>query len=1028
MSDSYEHEKPYGLTGQYQETPAPSDLDTPYDLHAVYDESAAGETQAINTIGFDASSFGITKTTYTQIIFTTGINQSGYGIPSLINRNRYYNINGFNASSFGQPTIQNLKRYLNPIGLNASAYGQAQVQSLRKYVNPAGFHASSLGTPVVYNLKQSINVQGFNPSGFGVAGIINLNRYYYFSGFNASSFGQPYIQNLKRYLHPIGFNSAAYGQAQIKNQRAYLTDTGRNFQAFGKAEIDYKEKHTTVAGINAIVFGNQMVAYAVRTIEMSSTNGDMASFGTQWIEYNPRYISPRGIFEQLPSNHQVSPTRFIRPEGLDAALFGTRIIPENQTIYPQGFAGSFGVNEVHNHRQYIQPKGFLTVGEFPEYRWGRADVWNQTQYIHTDGVKPPNLNLPDIERTKIFNLNRIITTFGTLHQRFGYQQIENNARVLSPTGIASPIEVNPTHTTVTDGVRYLAMLSIAAPVLGTWHNVRLAARLIQPQGFTASMFGMPHVENTRRNFRFIGMGEQSLFGRAMVADAVRTLSFEHRYTIAPPLIPLPTIKLGTRYIEPIGFDSSRLGRGEVVTRFNKVYPRWVHTNRVGEPIVHNVTPELRGRGQDLSEFGQTRIDLHTRYVRPDGLNAAIFGQCRISDAKQYIKAIGISPPTITRFHEVVRQGGQYIPHLIDFTGYGLETKNFEVGPLHKITQNVIRHESNQPMTIFGNTVVTANTIRVEPGYWEILFGTAEITHKNRKVFVAPFNDVFYEPPKPAVSPHTIYAGIINPPAQAIQNHPRPPLQLHPIDGLDTRGNVKDSGAVFGTPSLTHRHRQVRAQGYDLSSFGNTGVKQTIFFIRPKGWNSLRVGAIAPIGDQKISFREGVDTAEYGVATLQRVDPLNRTIRLQGVDWLSFGNNEAQLLRRNIHPSGFNALRMGSKKDDDQPFMWQGLRIGEHVPTDIGGGDLSLFGTAWISHWVREVLPVGLDYALVNEYDYTEFDLRLRVIRRESPDQTPAQQIKPTGFNASLITASDIKNKVHFIRPDGNSDQFRKGAF
>jgi hypothetical protein len=65
---------------------------------------------------------------------------------------------------------------------------------------------------------------------------------------------------------------------------------------------------------------------------------------------------------------------------------------------------------------------------------------------------------------------------------------------------------------------------------------------------------------------------------------------------------------------------------------------------------------------------------------------------------------------------------------------------------------------------------------------------------------------------------------------------------------------------------------------------------------------------------------------------------------------------------------------------------------------------------------------------VNEYDYTEFDLRLRVIRRESPDQTPAQQIKPTGFNASLITASDIKNKVHFIRPDGNSDQYRKGAF
>ena len=939
MVDAFEHEKPYNLIGQYQETPAPSELGEPYDLHAEYDESAAGETQAINAIGFNASSFGITKTTYTQIIFTTGINQSGYGIPSLINRNRYYNINGFNASALGQPTIQNLKRYLNPIGLNA----------------------------------------------------------------------------------------AAYGQAQVKNLRTYLTDTGRNFQAFGKAEIGYKEQHAIVAGINATIFGSQFVAHAVRVVEMSSVGGDMSRYGTQWIEYNPRYISPRGIFEQLPSNHQVSPTRFIRPEGLDAALFGTRIIPENQTIYPQGFAGAFGTSEIYNYNQYIQPKGFLSVGEFPEYRWGRADVWNKTQYLHAEGIKPPDLNLPDLSRTVVVNRSRTIQTFGTFHQRFGYQYIENKARLLKPVGIASPFEVNPSYTTATHGIRYLSPQSVHVSGVGNWHNVRLVARLIQPQGFTASMFGTPHVENTRRNYRFIGMGDQSHFGQAMISDAVRGLSFEHRYTIAPPLIPLPTIKLGTRYIEPVGFNSSRLGWAEVVTRFNKVYPRWLHINRVGEPIVRNVTPELRGRGQDLSEFGQARIDLHTRYVRPDGLNAAIFGQCRIGDAKQFIKAIGLAPPVITRFHEVIRQGGQYIPHLIDLTGRGIATQNFADGLVHKVYQNVIRPASTQPMTLFGSTVVTANTIRVEPGYWEILFGTAEITHKNRKVFVGEFNDVF-EPSKPAVSPHTIYAGIVNPPAQAINNHVRPVLPLHPIDGLDAFGNVKDSGAVFGTPSVSHFHRRIHAIGDDLSKFGNNAVKQMTFFIRPKGWNSLMVGMIAPIGNQKITFRKGLDTAEYGVATLQHVDQLHRTISLQGADWLRFGNNEAQLFHRNIHPAGLNALRMGSKKDNDQPYMWQGLRIGEHVPTNIGAGDLSSFGTAWISHWVREVVPVGLDYSLVNEYDYTEFDLRMRVIRRESPQQIPAQQIKPTGFNASLITASDIKNKVHFIRPDGNSDQYRKGAF
>ena len=934
MSDTYEHEKPYILTGEYIDGSEPSPLSTPCDLHAVYDETIGGLNRAINATGFSALSFGsLEAKLYTRYLVPSGVSSNAFGIPNVRNNNKYNFPVGFNASNFGQPTIQNLKRYLNPIGLNATVFGQAQVKSLR----------------------------------------------------------------------------------------TYLTDSGRNFQAFGDARISFKVQKANVLGINATVFGNQMVAYAVRTVEMSSTNGDMSRFGTQWLEYNPRYISPRGIFEQLPSNHLVSPTRFIRPEGFDAAGFGTRIIPENQKIYTQGIAGSFGNASVLNRRQYIKPKGFLTVGEFPEYRWGRADVWNKTQYIHADGVKPPNLNLPDIERTKIFNLNRIITTFGTLHQRFGYQQIDNNARVLHPVGIASPIEVNPTKTMVAEGIRHFAMSGIAAPVLGTWHNVRLVARLIQPQGFTASMFGTPHVENTRRNFRFIGMGEQSLFGQAMVSDAVRVLSFEHRYTIAPPQIPLPMVKLGTRYIEPTGVDSMRLGWHEIVTRFNKLYPRWEVKNTVGEPIVRNVTPELKGRGQDLSEFGTPRIDLYTRYIHPDGLNAAIFGQTKISDSKQFVRAIGIAAPVITRFHEVIRLGGQYIPHMIDLSGQGIETENFSQAPnLHRVAQNVIRPESKQPMTLFGSTVVTANTIRVEPGYWEILIGEPIITHKNRRLTVGAFEDVF-EPSKPAVSPHTIYAGIVNPPYQAVLNHPYTGPPLHPIDGL-----YRQPGAIFGTARVEHFHRRIGAMGDDLSRFGSSAVRQANFYIRPKGWNSLRVGMIAPIGDQTISFRKSMDFSAFGTASLRHVEPLHRVIKPQGIGSLGLGNHKAQLFQRNIYPVGLHALRMGTKKYNDQPYLWQGLRIGEHIPTCIGGGDLSEFGTAWISLRVREINPMGLDYALVNEYDYTEFDKRMRVVRREQ--DISVQQIKPVGFNASMFNASDIKNKVHYIRPDGNAEQFRKGAF
>jgi hypothetical protein len=105
----------------------------------------------------------------------------------------------------------------------------------------------------------------------------------------------------------------------------------------------------------------------------------------------------------------------------------------------------------------------------------------------------------------------------------------------------------------------------------------------------------------------------------MVASARRTLSFEYLYTIAPPPIPLPEIKLRTRYVEPVGFNSLKTGSNELKINWNKIYPRFELKQNIGEPIVKNVTPEIKLRGLDMSEFGVARIDLYRRYIRPDGL-------------------------------------------------------------------------------------------------------------------------------------------------------------------------------------------------------------------------------------------------------------------------------------------------------------------------------------------------------------------------------------------------------------------------
>lgn len=963
----------------------------------------------------------------------------GLSVSIKLGENDYIPADGLKVSiNLSTNSVPAITQYIGGegTGFESFANGQPDLRlQYRKLPDVSVGNTALFGTAKVFLYSRFISSTGLNFSAYGTQKIINKNRYISCSGINALAIGSLTIQNFKRFLNGAGLNASSFGNAKIQSLKTFVSTSGINFLAFGSIRISYKEQKTTATGFDALKLGNQLVAFAVRNIEMSSGSADMSRFGTQWIEYNPRYLEPRGIFEQLPSNHKVSPKIFIQPEGFNATRFGTRIIPEIQTLYPKGFESLFGNQEVYNLRQIIKPKGFLSVGEFPEYRWGRADVWNKTKYIiqnhdPDDGLNPPNLNLPNLaDRTIVQNRNRLIGMVGVLHQRFGYQNIENSARVLNPTGIASLIEIVKSKTMVSDRIRHYSLLGISAPMMSNWHQIHLGARLIQAHSLNSLLFGLAEVVNTRRNYRFIGLGDQALFGQAMVGDRVRSLSFEQRFTIAPPLVPLPLVKLGTRYIESIGFSSSRMGWNELVIRWNKLYPRWELKNSIGEPSIKNVTPELRSRGQDFSLTGYPKIDLFKRYIQPDGLSQTLFGRIAIGDSKQYIKVIGIADPLISRIHDVKRLGGQYIPHVIDLTGQGLLTESFELNPdkYHRIIQNVLRPESEQPMTRFGSALVAANSIRVEPGYWEILFGRPDVTHKNRQIKVAEFMDVF-DPPKLRISPHTIYAGIVNPPQQAIQNHVRPLLQLHPIEGLDASGNRKEPGTEFGVAAVSHKTRQIKMSGKDLSLLGAASIKQTRFIITPNGFHSLRVGVLAPIGNQEITVRNNSNASVYGQASVNHVESFHRKIELKGMNWSEFGKNEIQLLHRTVFPSGLAALGMGSKKLDDQPYMWQGLRIGAHIPTNIGGMGFSEFGVAWISHWVRELLPVGLDYAQVNQYDYTEFEKRMRVVRRESPNSIPVQHVKPTGFNASMFNASDIKNKAHFIRPDGNANQYRKGAF
>ena len=212
----------------------------------------------------------------------------------------------------------------------------------------------------------------------------------------------------------------------------------------------------------------------------------------------------------------------------------------------------------------------------------------------------------------------------------------------------------------------------------------------------------------------------------------------------------------------------------------------------------------------------------------------------------------------------------------------------------------------------------------------------------------------------------------------------------------------------------------------LPGYGRPTVQLKRHYITPTGFTTFRAGWHTVPGPQTVTQFDSAVMSLYGAAKVERyVPPGPRTVKPTGLNALAFGANRIDLFHREVKPQGHYATLMGTRKSGDSPYMWQGLRVGPLMPTIPSGAQTDLYGEPWVSFRVRDVAMQGFD-AFLSEYDLEAFDKRMRVTRREQP--RPAHMVAPVGILATDFAASDVMPGVHFIRPDGNADQYRKGAF
>lgn len=955
-----------------------------------------------------------------------GFINTSYGVHWVSHSPRNLLSNGFDSLNIGFLKIYDptQKIYLADKGIGGGVFGDILLRNKNKYIYATGFNAQELSVwAVVESNLRKVEITGFDSSNFGLGNTRNKTpslhptgfnsftgldvgvgfrvRYLLPSGFNLNKFGEPKLTKPPE-LKPSGFNSNEFGNTYISNKVRYISVSGNSSFSSGSHTAWFKVR--TLKQISGPIseFGQPRVEHSARNIHTSGS--DHAAFGhDSWFSYGKRKIEPVSIYVNFASNHLVGGTRYIHQNGFIATLFGARIIPEIQNIYAIGFSNPVGSHLIDLKKKYIQTKGFISVGTEPQHRWGNTKVNNLRQYItqlydSESGLVPPKMN----GWTNIQNKNRIIGAIGNNLSKVSKPNIENKARQILTVGLNAHSASIPM---ISDKIRHIRPDGFDSSYLARWSIVRNSARVISTKGKDSQIFGYSGITNTRRYFQRIGNFESLSMGMPFIADRIRTLTFERRYTIGPPIIPLPKVELLKRYIDEVKLgEVTNFGNSSLTIRFNKITPRWILQDRYGIPTVKNLTPELLAIGHSSEVYGDANLRTQWRELSQKGIVHSLFGRSDISFKTRKITTFSYdflrfglninviksgAPPYVTQFVylNIIHTATGTVSG--DGDGIAIPTNQVPAPTLRTNTVNV-RQDSN--FTEFGLVKIYANTIRVEPGYQDMTIGNHKISLKNIQIKTQ------------GIESSVIFgAPIVNPRFIRVNSF------------ISTE---------FSTPKVNYFHRKINVIGSLQSKFDLHKIDLKKKIVKPNGFNAYRTGWNMFSHDLVLEQFDSNDSQVFGVGKIsflkgrQIVNTLSIYPPQSGHCNVDNQNKDVKLL-------GFDSLKMGSALQNDGPFMWQGLRVGPLITGNYGGFESLNFGNSMISLKIRELKLSGFD-SFICDYELSNFNKRMRVTRTNIPK--PVKYLSPVGFDAFSQGVPNIKPAAHYIRPDGNADQFRKGGF
>lgn len=763
------------------------------------------------------------------------------------------------------------------------------------------------------------------------------------------------------------------------------------------------------------------VAWEIQYIDQAGQGWVSSDVGQPTVDFALRTIYPQFIASMVFGAHRIARQQFLVPTGLGSTnAFGTAQLDINlQRLFPSGIASAgYGQPAARNEREFVRPQAITEVGP------GFPVVQNLKRYVNV-GMYRDNGN-PEFwapYSPLVENKIRVLGPSGWKSSRFSVigNFIENKARAIAPTGwdsfVWSPGNFIGHYT------RYITYTGWDSSHSSIFHNAHNGARVLSLAGWASSRFGTPSdVRNLNRTVIHHSGPSDATYGTAFVSFSPRTVSPGLFYDI---YFPLPTVRLNPYPIAPAGIAPPANTAATVYEHFNILGPASANVHAVpwvGEPFVQNRNKTLRPFPSDQALYGRPTVANYNTHLTVGAGDTARYGSALIEHRTKTIYAATITLPTFPVWHQIRNvlpdPPSQQLILPTSFSTYAVPTPAIYVRGIFpssilpgNITAPNVRGTGIRALSIvtvdnFGfPTVIGAQYLRPKSVPWpETALESGALAGSSDLNWTKNWS-AGYEYPR--LSPHTVYAPRGEPTAQAVRNNPPyPEPEYHVIDGLMNPGFDNSRNPFFGETWVSLKNRSIgpvpdQTPGVhnqlDPSSVVSSGavVDLRLRYVFPEGIRSQRFGRTVFWGvPQYVSLdpdHNGILPGDWydpappvpppvppSIHTVAFPEPFHRTVYPTGFAG-AFGATTIELFNREIAPQG---IPHRGNPEQGLTNPWGVPLVGYPRTYPWGGYDMTLWGTAWVSHKIRNVYPEGWNSDTLEDTFIDEFDARMRVHARD----------------------------------------------